>query len=354
MVNQKPTEDVNYDYRALLAKLDGVVAEAVRPVILIYGSPDPDALASAWALRELMRRQSKAARIRYSGEVGRLENQTMIESLRIPARPLRRADLKSADLVALVDCQPEFFGDQELPRCDIVFDHHPRKSSRQYAFSDIRPDCLSTSSILTEYLKAADVEPNRRLATALYYGIQTDVRHMQQPPMGVDGAALRFLEQKLNINLLRRIEFSSYSLERLDYFAVALIKLRYAKGVLYSHIGPVPHADICVQVADFLIRVKDAKWALVSGIAGTKLTVVFRCDGHRKHAGKTAEAAFGALGSAGGHRTMARAEVEFGSLPEGSRSMQNEMIERFVLDSLSKVDREFKTLRSLFADKEIV
>lgn len=323
---------------------------AERPVILIYGSPDPDSLASAWALRELTRRFSKTPDIRYTGEVGRLENQTMIESLRIPAEPLDLDELAAADLIALVDCQPEFFTPMELPRCDVVIDHHPRKSRRTYAFTDIRPKCLATSSILTEYLREAAIEPNPRMATALFYGIQTDSRHLQRMPDEIDVAAMDFLERKVQWNLLRRIEFSSYSLQRLDYFAIALVRLRYAKGVLYSHMGPVPYADICVQVADFLIRVKEAKWALVSGIADGKLFVVFRCDGHLKHAGKTATAAFSAVGSAGGHRTTARAEVNESALPEDVFFMQNETIELFVLDSLSRVEPEFKTIRDLVAD----
>jgi nanoRNase/pAp phosphatase (c-di-AMP/oligoRNAs hydrolase) len=77
----------------------------------------------------------------------------MIEILRIPARPIRASELTRADLIALVDCQPEFFASIDLPRCDVVIDHHPRKSRRRFAFSDIRPTSLATSSILTNYLR---------------------------------------------------------------------------------------------------------------------------------------------------------------------------------------------------------
>lgn len=350
MVDKRPTESKAASVRTRLIRLDHVVSGASRPIILIHGSPDPDALASGWALREILRRFSKTPPIRYTGEVGRLDNQAMIESLRLPAKPLKSEELSSADLVALVDCQPEFFDSIELPRCDIVFDHHPKKSRRKYPFSDIRPGCLATSSILAEYVKQAGIELSTRLATALYYGIQTDSRHMQRPPTRIDSAALRFLERKVNTNLLRRIEFSSYSLDRLDYFTIALIKLRHHKGVLYSHVGSVPYLDICVQIADFLIRIKEAKWALVSGIVGKKLVVVFRCDGHLKHAGKTAEGAFGAIGSAGGHRTMGRAEVNEDALPEGVYLTLNETIERFVLASLSRVEREFRALLDSPAD----
>ena len=65
---------------------------------------------------------------------------------------------------------------------------------------------------------------------------------------------LGVLESRIDFDLLHRIEFSSYSLVRLDYFAIALIKLRYADGVVFCHLGVVPTSDICAQIADFLIH----------------------------------------------------------------------------------------------------
>jgi len=331
-----------------LKKLYKAISGTKRPLILIYGNPDPDALASAWAMKELLHVADVTASIRYTGEVGRLENEAMIHSLRIPALSLEKNNLHDADLIILVDCQPEFFKDIQLPRCDIIIDHHPRKSHREYPYVDIRPYCLASSSILTQYIQANQIQINKRLATALYYGIQTDSRNSQRRPTSIDLDAIHFLEKKIDRNLLRRIEISSYSLSFLDYFSIALIKLRYSNNVLYSHMGPVLSSDVCVQIADFLIRVKEAKWTIVSGVAGKKLIVVFRCDGNKKHAGKTAQAAFGIFGSAGGHRTMARAEIDENELPLAITLTQNERLERFILEALSKVERGFKSLfRSL-------
>ena len=330
--------------RKRLDELYKVIAGKTHPLILIYGNPDPDGLASAWALKEIMHATGMSATVAYTGEVGRVENETMIHVLHLPAEPLKKEALQEADLIALVDCQPDFFRTLQLPRCDIVMDHHPKKNARKVSFSDIRPNCLATSSILTEYLQTGGIQVGRRLATALYYGIQTDSRNLQRAPTRTDSKANRFLENKVNRKLLRRIEFSSYSLSRLDYFRMALIKLRYSRNVLYSHVGPVPSSDVCVQIADFLIHVKEAYWAVVSGAVGKKLIVVFRCDGIQKHAGKVAQAAFGAWGSAGGHRTIARAEMEENALPGGMILTQNERLERFVVDSLSRIEKSFRPL----------
>jgi nanoRNase/pAp phosphatase (c-di-AMP/oligoRNAs hydrolase) len=46
-----------------------------------------------------------------------------------------------------------------------------------------------------------------------------------------------------------------------------------------------------------------------SGISEDKLVVVFRGDGLRRDMGKFAKRLFGDVGSAGGHKSMARAEI---------------------------------------------
>lgn len=327
-----------------LARLREVMAGRERALILIYRNPDPDSLSSAWALKEIMRVNGLAATIAYTGEVGRLENEAMIKYLRIPAEPLNMDDLYAADLIALVDSQPDFYKGIDLPRCDIVIDHHPVKSPLEVPFADVRTNCLATASILTSYMEASEASVGVRLATALYYGIITDSRYRQKNSSLIDKNAMLFLDNKVNRTVLRRIEFSSYSLRTLNYFNIALIKLRYSRNVLYSDMGPVPTSDVCVQVADFLIRVKEANWALVSGVVSRKLVIVFRCDGHKKDAGKTAQAAFGELGSAGGHSTMGRAEIDESALPDGILLTQNEKVERFVLTSLANYERGFRPI----------
>jgi len=61
-----------------------------------------------------------------------------------------------------------------------------------------------------------------------------------------------------------------------------------------------------------------------------KVVVVFRSDGLRKHAGRVAEQLFLEYGSAGGHSTMARAEMTLERLAAEIRSRRR-AIERWLL-----------------------
>ena len=85
--------------------------------------------------------------------------------------------------------------------------------------------------------------------------------------------------------------------------------MRMRKGRVFAHLGPVINPDICVIIADFFMRIDSVSWSIVSGFYNKTLIVVFRNDGVRKNAGKLAHKSFGPYGSAGGHKSMARAEL---------------------------------------------
>lgn len=328
----------------LLSKMLELSSRSVSPLILIYGNPDPDALASALALKTILDKSGCTSSIGYTGVVGRPENASMIRHLHIPARPAGDAELRGADLIAMVDAQPQFFADVHLPRCDIVIDHHPMKMERPAALADIRPNYAATSSIMTEYMRAAKVNLTPRLASALYYGIKVDSRHFMSDLSPWDVEAIRWLRSKADRDIVKRIEFSQFSEEALEYFSMALVRRRFIGGVIFAHLGPVPFTDVCVQVADFLIRVEHVAWALVTGVVGNTLVVVFRNDGMKKDAGKLARDAFGKTGSAGGHKSMGRAEINQPSLPDGLLLTDNKGVERFVIGSLAGADPAFKPL----------
>jgi len=332
-------------------RLDALMALAgpARKIrVIIYANPDPDALASALALKAILDTDTRKVEIGYTGAIGRPENAWMIKHLRIPAAPVTEAEAGDADLIAVVDAQPQFFKDFALPRCDIVIDHHPPMMEKAPPFADVRPDFLATSSIMAEYLRAAGVRLTKRLASALFYGIKVDSRHFMANLGPGDVDAIRWLRKKADRDVVRRIDFSQFSRETLDYFSIALVRRRFVKGVMLSHLGPVPMTDVCVQIADFLIRVAHVRWAVVTGVVGDRLVVVFRNDGLKKDAGFLARSAFGKIGSAGGHKDMGRAEISQKDLPGGLLLTDNLGVERFVVGALAAVDPAFSpVLRAL-------
>jgi nanoRNase/pAp phosphatase (c-di-AMP/oligoRNAs hydrolase) len=200
---------------------------------------------------------------------------------------------------------------------------------------DIRPQYGATSTILLEYLRAARIKPSMKLATALLYGIKTDTANFERDATEEDVKQFRYVFKYANLIRLRKIERSELRLNELKYFQAALENRIVGRKGIYTHLGEVPSADVCVQLADFFMRVYGVHWSFVSGVYRRKLIVIIRNDGFRKDAGRLAARAFGAFGSAGGHRGAARAEIPLESPRLKGMQDGNSFLERFVRKRLN-------------------
>jgi nanoRNase/pAp phosphatase (c-di-AMP/oligoRNAs hydrolase) len=163
---------------------------------------------------------------------------------------------------------------------------------------------------MTEYLRAARIKPNAKLATGLFHAIKTDTQNFERETTIEDVIAFQYLFRYANIPLARRIEQADLQLSDLTYFRKAIQIRRFRKGKMFAHLGRIPHPDVCVLIAEFFMRVETVTWSIVSGRYAQKIVVILRNDGIRKDAGSVALESFGEFGSAGGHKTMARAELD--------------------------------------------
>lgn len=285
---------------------------------LIMMNADPDALASALALHRIMARRVAAVNCAQVNEITRPDNLTMIKTLRIPVQRLTPNLAAQYDRFALVDSQPHHHPGFQGYTFSLVFDHHPlvAEAPVQAAFVDIQPSCGATSSILTEYLHSLKIRPGKLLATALLYGIKTDTKSFERQFSDMDVRAFRYLSRFANHSLLRKISRSEFRLEWLKYFSLAFRKLRVAGDCLHVFMDRLESPDILVILADFFLRVYGISWTVTAGVCDNTLVLIFRGDGLRKNMGKMASSLFGDVGSAGGHATMARAEVPLKRLEE--------------------------------------
>lgn len=283
--------------------------------VLVLINADPDALASALAVKRLLRFRVKNVVIGYPNEVRRLSNLAMMDLLKIQAERLKNLKVDDFSKKVLLDSQPLHLPAFEKISFDAVIDHHPLTDGWEAAHVDIRPDYGAASSMMVEYLRAAGMKPSVGLATALFYAIKVDTHNFEKQAKLADAISFRYLFNIANQNLVRKIESTEVRVSELNYFRAALADMKISKHRLYAHVGRVRSPDILVIIADFLNRVHNISWVFVSGIHGERLVVIFRCDGYKKNAGKLAEKTFGTAGSAGGHREAARAEVPLKNLP---------------------------------------
>ena len=304
------------------SKVDRIRAHfegADRVLILMQDDPDPDAIASALALRTLLGRTRASAPLCTFGTITRPENLAMCTLLEIEVQEISIEAAEKFDRVAMVDVQPSFL-EERFDDVDLVIDHHPVERPIKARIKDVRPSYGATSTILVEYLRAADVKIAQRLATALLYGIKSDTLGLERGGSRADLDAFSFLYLLANHNVLRRIERPDLSSQTLGVLARGLARRRIARGVFFSHLGPVDTVDPIPQFADFGLQAEGVEWSVVSGVVGDEVHVSVRNVGYVKSAGDVTRAAFGDLGSAGGHRTMAKAVIPIRNLVGGGDS----------------------------------
>ena len=277
--------------------------------ILLQHDPDPDAIGSALALRELLGRNRPTTPIVTFGEVTRPENLAMLKLLDIQIDRITPDELhKDGARLAMVDVQPPYF-EQPLGRVDLVVDHHPKRTTFKARFADLRTAYGATSTIFTEYLRAVGMEPTQRLATALLYGIKTDTLFLERSSNLADLSAFTFLYPFANKAIIARIERPALPREDLEALGRALSRLKLDNGVAVIHMGEINREDVIPQMAEFCLQIEGVEWGVVSGVVKDRVVISVRNVGYVKSAGEIMKKLYDDIGSAGGHRAMAKAVV---------------------------------------------
>ncbi|SHN55202.1 DHH family phosphoesterase [Desulfovibrio litoralis] len=295
---------------------------------LILISADPDALASASALKRIMLHKTGDVRICAINAVSRPDNLAMIRYTNIKLLEYAPELLKQFDRFAIVDSQASHSPLFKDINFSIVIDHHPlSECSSVSEFSDIRPDYGATSTMMMEYLHNLGIKPSKNLATAMLFGIKTDTASFQRKFCDADIRAYHYLTKFSDQVTFNAISKSEMHYRWLAYFAKACQRLKKVGTGHFVFIDRVDNPDVLVGIADFFMRVYEISWVSVAGVYQDNLIIIFRSCAGRRNLGAFAHKKFGDVGSAGGHKTMARAEIPVSAIP-GFK------IERFILNRL--------------------
>ena len=319
-------------------RIRSLFSEGQKIHILLQHDPDPDAIGSALALRELLGRNRATTPIVTFGSITRPENVAMIRLLDIQVDQIAHDELhRDGARVALVDVQPPYF-EQPLGRVDLVVDHHPKRTSFKARFADLRSGYGSTSTIFTEYLRAAGMEPSQRLATALVYGIKTDTLFLERGSNLADLSAFNFLYPIANKAMITRIERPALPREDLESMGRALSRLQIDNGVAVIHMGEVSREDVIPQMAEFCLQIEGVDWSVVSGLVKERVVICVRNVGYVKSAGDIMKKLYDDIGSAGGHRAMAKAVVPLARFKDRFGEVSEKVIREAMLPMI--VDRD--------------
>ncbi len=320
--------------KAKLAELEKVLLGCKNLLIFAHDNPDPDSLSSAATLRYILAKKFKIrSKIVYGGIVGRAENRTMVQLLKIPAKPLGDLPLHKYRHFAMVDTQPGT-GNNSLPagiKPTIVIDHHPLRKTTKADFIDIRTNYGATATILTEYLLASGLEIPSHLATALYYGLSSETQHLGREASEVDRQAYFTLFSYTNKKILSRIEHPRLSRDYFYNLSQALQNAFTYRHIVVSRLGIIQNPDYVPYVADLLLQLERMSWSFALGQFQDKLLLSLRTTQTRANAGKLVQKLVHPIGKAGGHGMIAGGKIDCsGKTDDEILRLEEELIQKFI------------------------
>jgi len=305
-----------------------------KVLILTHENPDPDSIASAFALKYLFRKtMGISSIIAYGGIIGRAENQSMVKLLNIDMVPYQSKNARNYSVIALVDCQPHT-GNVTLPKGvnpSIIIDHHPyRKSSSVAEYTDIRKSIGSTSTIITQYIKTLGLPMDRKIATALFYGIKSDTRDLGRQSTDADIRASVYLFPFTLQKKLARIEHPELPKQ---YFVELCSVLNNAKiygDAMVAKVNIIGWPEMIGEFADELIQMEGIRWCLCYGRHNGSLLFSIRTTRPSHMAGVLAHKICHSLGKGGGHETFAAGKFDVAQALKKVKDPEEILLKRFL------------------------
>ena len=301
--------------RRLLGFLDERRTTLSPLLILTHDFPDPDAIASAFALQHLSQSVfGIEATIAYGGMVGRMENRAMVRTLRIRMQRHHPQLLKRHAHIALVDTQPAF-SNNPFPgnrKAALVLDQHPSDTLPEAGLAIVDPDCGATCVLVAQALLQSGADMPARVATALAYGILTDTLDLYRARR--PDVAQTYLEvlHHADMRALARIQ---NPVRPRKFFSVLGRGIRGAvqyRRLVVTHLGPVDTPDRVSQVAEFLLTYQRACWCFATGRFKGRLHASLRTTRQDAQAGEVLRDIFDRRNEAGGHGPIAGGSCRVG------------------------------------------
>src|SRR5580704_7961923 len=258
-------------FRRLLRALEG----KKNILVTTHRHPDPDALASGWALCLLLQDKLPEATLTMSvkdmpeGGV----NETFVRRSNLKLAPWDDSALGAFDAIILTDVMPDA-ASSPLPPGIVplaVIDHHRNRRKAKCAFRDIRPDVGATSSIIFSYYMEVEHPISPDLAATLLYAIESDLAGAAGQPGELDNIALSALTLLADTRKLYPMRYVDLPQSYYLAYHRGLTEAVWYDDALVSHLDTIDSMEKPAVVADFLLRFDQVQWALVTAVHDSRL-----------------------------------------------------------------------------------
>lgn len=323
-----------------------------RLLILTHDFPDPDALASAFALQHLAKNEfGIRARIAYGGFIARTENKEMVKTLKIPVHKVTNNDFKKYQHIALVDTQLGF-KNNSLPldiTPTLVIDQHVGLKRPKAKLAVINRKAGATCAIVARALLSTGKPVPTRVATAIVYGILSDTQNLfRVNDRNVISTYMAILPY-CNLRALASIQLPTHPANFFKTLGKAIENTELTGRLIVIHLGEIDNPDLISQFAEFLLTYRKASIAFCTGRFKGYLRISLRTGKAGQQAGQILRKIVNDPREAGGHGTIGGGAIK---LNDGASQKDWDNLEKTLSERLRKKLRINKTIEPSYPFRE--
>ena len=257
-----------------------------RVFIQTHNFPDPDAIACAYGLSELLKAKGIDAEICYKGSIDRTVTAKMVRLLNINVKEyISFEEFNKEDEIILVDAQKGNSNIIDMNGQEIIcIDHHPVYEHIDYRFCDIRPDVGACASIIVkEYISFEEF--NKEDEIILFMMADRDIL------TNLDSSVLHFDDIKAYKDALSTIDIR--------------------EDVCFACAGYECKESLIAAICDFTLTLDGINLSIVYSPKKDGIKLSIRSGG-KYLSGVLAVNALRGIGTGGGHDNMAGGYVPYG------------------------------------------
>ena len=277
-----------------------------RVIIQTHDFPDPDAIASACGLKELLAFSGIPSEIAYFGRIEKINTKMILDVFELNIRDAEEfTDLTEEDYVITIDGQKDNSNFTDLTGTEVAcIDHHPFVTEYEYPFLK---HCITgaCATIITRWIMEEGMPVSKELATVLLYGIKMDTRNFSAGVTHEDIVAFDFLNTLADNGIIYHLENSVLELSDLRAYGAAIENIAIFEEVGFSFIPFECPDGLIASVSEFILSLSSVSVAVVYAKRNGGLKFSVRSELPHLNAGKLLNLSLKEIGNGGGHMSMA-------------------------------------------------
>ncbi|MEG0108262.1 MAG: DHH family phosphoesterase [Lachnospiraceae bacterium] len=269
--------------------------------------PDPDAIACAYAMQELLANYKITSDICYEGLIDKNSTKKMIEYLQVKMIHTDLDDMERYyDTILLVDSQMGNSNSSSLCGNSIMcIDHHPSFHMQNYDFEDIRTTYGACATIVLQYFLENNQFISQKVATALVYGMQIDTDNFTRGTSIEDVEAFRILFPLCDEEFLNTIHKSRLDRSGIIAYAHSFSHMEFINGICFANVGDDCPDSLVATISDFTLAIDEVQLSVVYTKKPDGIKFSMRSISAQYDTGILIHSMLSGVGEGGGHAMMA-------------------------------------------------